>query len=153
MRYPCNTSGNIRVLKGLSKKIGSIPVRTLAKELNSKVKNINKATPLTSGNLLLEFVSQEALINCIKIGNFKLNNILCVVTSMPGETTYDVVVHGISMEEDLSTLQHRLDFDRSRGYPLLLWIGFPTRRGSRLQHSSSLLQVRAPLRCTLGRNI
>jgi hypothetical protein len=107
----CNTTENIGVLNGLTKKITAIPVRTLAKELNSKVININKATPLASGNFLLEFVSKGALINSIKMGKFKLNDILCVVASMPGETTYDVVIHGISMEEDLSTLQHRLNFE------------------------------------------
>ena len=74
----CNTSENIGVLKGLTKKITATPVRTLAKELNSKVKNINKATPLASGNFLLEFVSKEALINSIKRGKFKLKDNLCV---------------------------------------------------------------------------
>jgi hypothetical protein len=47
----CYMSENIGVLKGLTKKITSIPVRIMAKELNSKIKNINKATPLASGNL------------------------------------------------------------------------------------------------------
>jgi hypothetical protein len=124
----CNTSENIGVLKGLTKKITALPVRTLAKELNSKVKNIKKATPLASGNLLLEFVSQEALVTSIKLGKFKLNSILCVVTNMPGETTYDVVIHGISMEEDLSTLQHRLDFDRSKGASLVAVDRLPNKK-------------------------
>jgi hypothetical protein len=49
----CNTSGNIGVLKGLTRKITPIPVRTLAKELNRKVKNINKTTPLALGYIRL----------------------------------------------------------------------------------------------------
>ena len=38
---------------------------------------------------------------------------------MPEEATYDVVIHGIPLEEDLALLQQQLDFDRSKGASLI----------------------------------
>ena len=42
---------NVGVLKGIGKKLTAIDIRTLAIELNSKIKGITKATPLASGQV------------------------------------------------------------------------------------------------------
>ena len=56
-----STSCNIGVLKGLNGKITKLSIRKLVSIINTKIKNISNITPLASGNLLIEFPSQETL--------------------------------------------------------------------------------------------
>ena len=110
---------NVGVLKGLDGKITSIKIRTLSREINLKIKNVLKATPLASGNIFLEFASMEALNKALYLPKFKLGGIECTIKGLPQERLYEVVIHGIPLEEDLAEFQHKLEYDRSDGASLV----------------------------------
>jgi hypothetical protein len=78
-------SRNVGVLKGLDGKLSSINLRTLAQQIKIKVNNLEKATPLASGSVMLEFISNEAYVKALNIGIIDIAGIRTKVASLPGE--------------------------------------------------------------------
>ena len=104
--------------------------RTLANQIFTIIKNDKKATPLASGNVMLELSSMEGLIRVVGLSDITIGNVRCRITGMPEETTYDVVIHGIPVEEDLACLQVTLKYDRSKGAALIRVERLKNKRGA-----------------------
>lgn len=72
--------------------------RRRALALDVQYKHIQRVTPLASGANMIEVVSAEALASALNI----VDGAVEVLTAMPSTVQFhDVVIHGVSMEEDL----------------------------------------------------
>jgi hypothetical protein len=110
---------NVGVLKVLNGRITFIKLRTLSNEIHLKIKNVLKATPFASGNILLDFASTESLNKAFQLPKFKLGEMECIVKCLPQVRLYEVVIHGIPLEEYLAELQQKLEYDRFDGASLV----------------------------------
>ena len=137
---------DVGVLKGLNGKLTTIPLRTLANQIYLNIKNVKRDTPLAAGNVLIEFTSKEGLIKGVSLPTFNIGNIRCRITGMPEETTYDVVIHGIPLEEDLACLQETLEYDRSKGVALIRVVCLKSKTGARSMAIKLTLLSTCPLR-------
>jgi hypothetical protein len=55
----------------------------------------------------------EALNKGLYLPKFKLGGIECIIKGLPQERLYQVVIHGIPLEEDLAEFHHKLEYDGS----------------------------------------
>lgn len=108
------------IVKGKKQNITQqLGLRKLALELHKSFKCIKTVTPLASGALLLEFSSAEYLQKALSMHNTLVGG-LEVVTALPSEIqTYNVVIHGVPLEENLENFKSNLRFDTSRGACLI----------------------------------
>lgn len=112
----CNMAKYICVLRGIkenpSRKIG---LRQLSVEIHTKLKGTKAITPLASGCFLIEFQSAELLSKAINSQNFSIGGVLAHMVLPSSIKTFDVVIHGVPLDENLVEFQNQLVYDCSNG--------------------------------------